>query len=190
MIINPDQKLSAALSWGGNIDLDLTAFMLGQNSLVMDDGGVVFYNSLTRQQPYDPEIHGDIQQWRKLTRPISTDGAVTGAIDASGSSQLSQETVDIDLSRIEPDVRSVMLCVTSCVKDGRRPPIIEATSPLLTINDSDNNRLTQCDLSSIHGTACGYEAIELIRRYDGCWEIDLVDETHSGGLVELLEKFV
>lgn len=191
MIINPDQRLSVTLHWGGDIDLDLTAFMLGQNALVIDDGGVVFYNSLTRDEAYDESVHGDHQQWRRLTRPMSPDGAVIGAADASGAEGLSsQEAVTIDLSRIEPDVKSVMLCVTSCVKDGRRPPIVEAERPHLLVADKDNRQLGRYDLSQLYGNACGYEALELVRRHDGRWSLEEADEFHEGGLVELLEKFV
>ncbi len=189
MIINPEQKLSVTLNWGGDIDLDLTAFMLGQNSLVMDDGGVVFYNSLSREQEYDQAVHGDPKRWHETTRPISPDGAVKGSKDATGSAANSTEEVDIDLSLVAPDVHSVMLCVTSSVKNGRRPSIIEAERPELHVHDA-KGRLASCNLAELPNNVCGYEAFELVRRHDNTWSLEQVDEFHEGGLVELLEKFV
>ncbi len=188
MIINSDQSLIVTLNWCGDIDLDLTAFMLGQNSLVMDDGGVVFYNSLSREHPYDEAVHGDPERWRRMCRPMSPDGAVVGSVDDQGSGEASSEQITIDLSRVDPKVRSVMLCVTSSVKEGRRPPIIEAEHPRLSIEGEAP--LVDCDLSQLDDGACGYEAYELVRRGDGRWTLDEVDEYHEGGLVELFEKFV
>lgn len=189
MIINPEQKLSVTLNWSGDIDLDLTAFMLGQNALVMDDGGVVFYNSLSREEEYDQDAHGNLQRWREITCPMSPDGAVKGSKDATGTEDKSTEVINIDLSLVAPEVHSVMLCVTSSVKDGRRPSIVEAERPELHIHDA-KGKLASCNLGELPDKACGYEAFELVRRHDDSWTLEQVDEFHEGGLVELLEKFV
>lgn len=189
MIINPEQKLSVTLNWSGDIDLDLTAFLLGQNSLVMDDGGVVFYNSLSREEEYDETVHGDLQHWREITGPMSPDGAVKGSKDATGTEAKSTEVINIDLGLVAPEVYSVMLCVTSSVKDGRRPSIVEATQPELNIHDA-KGQLVSCNLGELPDKACGYEAFELVRGKGDSWQLKQVDEFHEGGLVELLEKFV
>ncbi|MDE6309981.1 MAG: TerD family protein [Muribaculaceae bacterium] len=189
MIINSEQNLTVTLSWGGDIDLDLTAFLLGQNALVMEDGGVVFYNSLSRDQEYDQAKHGDHQRWREVTRPMSPDGAVRGSADATGNEGNSVEKMSIDLTLVAPEIRSVMVCVTSSVKDGRRPAIVEAVQPELRIHDG-NKQLASYNLSNLHDRACGYEAFELVRGKNETWQLKQVDEYHDGGLVELLEKFV
>ncbi len=191
MIVENNQKLSVRLRWEGDIDLDLSAFELGGNRLVMEDGGVVFYNSLSRSEAYDESHHGDMQRWRDVTVPMSPDGAIIGSADVEGDNVGSSvETMSIDLGKIGEDVMSVVVCVTSCAKSSSHPSISQAQGGVVSVHGHGGETLRDCDLTRLSAGARGYEFIELQRRHDGRWSIEEVDEFHEGALNDLLDKYV
>lgn len=191
MIVERNQKISVKLSWEGDIDLDLSAFELGGNRLVMEDGGVVFYNSLSRSEAYDEAHYGDLERWRDMTVPMSPDGAIIGSADSEGDkSGTNVETISIDLGKIDDDVISVVVCVTSCAKSSSHPSIPQARRGVVSVHGHGGETLADCDLTTLDAGACGYEFIELQRRHDGRWSLEEVDEFHEGALNDLLDKYV
>ena len=85
-------KIKVVLDWNSDADLDASTFLCGDEGVILDDAGFVFYNSENREQPFDRVVYGNKRRWMAETRPMSGDGAVLGSIDdrsgASGETML------------------------------------------------------------------------------------------------------
>lgn len=71
-------NLTVTLSWDGDADLDISAFLVGEDGFIMDDADFVFYGSAKRSEPFDPTKFGNKNSWKNQTVPVSADGSVMG----------------------------------------------------------------------------------------------------------------
>ncbi len=74
-------KIKVNLNWGSDADLDASTFLCGDEGVILDDAGFVFYNSENREKPFDRAEYGNKKNWMKLVRPMSGDGSVLGSLD-------------------------------------------------------------------------------------------------------------
>ena len=77
-------NLSVILGWKSGADLDASAFLLGEDGVILDDGDFVFYNSDNRSESFDRQKFGNKRKWREETVPVSVDGSVVGSADDLG----------------------------------------------------------------------------------------------------------
>ena len=68
-------KIKVQLIWNAGFDLDAEAFLCGNEGVILDDAGFVFYNSENREHPFDRAVYGSKHNWQVQTRPMSADGA-------------------------------------------------------------------------------------------------------------------
>ena len=74
-------KIKVQLNWASGADLDASTFLCGDEGVILDEAGFVFYNSENREKPFDRTVYGNKKRWMAETRPMSADGAVLGSLD-------------------------------------------------------------------------------------------------------------
>jgi tellurium resistance protein TerD len=92
---------------GPNFDLDVSAFMIGSDFKIPDDGFFVFYGADNK----GTDSKGNV-------RPASQDGSLLGAIDEREGSddEADEDTEDmiLDLSKVDKRVEQIIIAVTIC----------------------------------------------------------------------------
>lgn len=94
---------------GPNFDLDVSAFMIGSDFKIPDDGFFVFYGC--DNTGVDPQGN---------TRPLSQDGALFGAVDVIDPTRdkrvgvEDEEDMLLDLSKVDSRVEQIIIAVTIC----------------------------------------------------------------------------
>ena len=101
-------NIRVELSFSGE-DLDVQAWLLNQDGLIVNDEAFVFYNSVNRTDVFDKAKYGNRQNYLKSTRPMSADGAVLGSKDELDGGV---ETVNIDLAKVDPEVQEIAISAT------------------------------------------------------------------------------
>ena len=56
-------KIKVVLDWNSDADLDASTFLCGDEGVILDDAGFVFYNSENREQPFDRAVFGNKRKW-------------------------------------------------------------------------------------------------------------------------------
>jgi tellurium resistance protein TerD len=107
------QNVRIGLGWqanedpnGPNFDLDVSAFMIGSDFKIPDDGFFVFYGA----ENTGTDSEGN-------TRPLSQDGAMFGAVDEKEGGEESEgdtEDMILDLSKVDQRVEQIIIAVTIC----------------------------------------------------------------------------
>ena len=103
-------NLIITLSWDGDADLDISAFLVGEDGLITDDADFVFYNSQNRSEPFDPAKFGNKNAWKQQTVPVSADGSVMGAHDERTGGNAEKMTVD--LGKVGAAIKEIVFCST------------------------------------------------------------------------------
>lgn len=103
-------NLTVTLSWDGEADLDISAFLVGEDGLIMDDADFVYYNSAKRSEPFDPAKFGNKNAWKEQTVPVSADGSVMGAHDERKGGNA--EKMQVDLSKVGSAIKEIIFCST------------------------------------------------------------------------------
>ena len=98
-------NIRVELTWQKG-DLDVQAWLLSLDGIIVNDEGFVFYNSVNRTEEFDKSKFGNKKNYLKSTRPMSADGAVLGAKDEVDGGI---ETINICLSKIAPEVQELSL---------------------------------------------------------------------------------
>ena len=92
---------------GPAFDLDVSAFMIGEDMKIPDDGFFVFYGSSNKGQ----DAEGNV-------RPLSQDGAMYGAVDEKEGSEDESagdtEDMILNLTKVDPRVQQIIVVVTIC----------------------------------------------------------------------------
>lgn len=93
---------------GPKFDLDVSAFMIGSNFKIPDDGFFVFYGANNKGKDGDGNL-----------RPLSQDGALFGAVDEregdeDENSEGDTEDMILNLSKVDPKVEQIIIVVTIC----------------------------------------------------------------------------
>ena len=119
-------NITVELGWvvpkGKRADLDASAFLLGEDGVILNDADFVYYNSDNRSEQYDRQKFGNKKKWRDSTVPVSKDGSVVGSIDDLGEGEDDDENIDmetesseemhVDLSKVDSKITEIVFCVT------------------------------------------------------------------------------
>lgn len=199
-----------------DFDLDVAAFMIGANKKVLNDNFLVFYNS---EDPYrvDPnnltiaqhpdskkylgytdkegKYHSSEMEWREKTRPVSPDWSVIGSIDdmdGKTSDDGDDEIMDINLSKISPDVQEIIITVSIYDYQNRKQNFGQVERAYVRLykpsNDAEGREDYRYDLTEDFSTCASVEFCRLYRR-NGEWKVQALGIGHQGGLEELVSKF-
>ena len=160
-------KIAVGLGWdpsaspGEEFDLDASAFMLAADKHIPAEGFFVFYNS-----------------------PESDDRAVSSSGDdrTGGSSEGDDETLSVDLTKVDPRIEEIIFTVTIHDYESRRQNFGQVRNSFIRIYDA----LSQVEI-------CKYElgedfsvetAVEFGRLYKrgGAWRFEAMGIGYKGGL--------
>lgn len=170
------QKVGVGLGWdpnesnGFDYDLDASAFMVGENGKVPADEFLVFYNNL-----------------------VSPDGAVESSgddRDGRNSDEGDDETLTVDLSKVDPGVAEIIFTVTIHDAVNRRQNFGQVRNSYIRIyNALTNEEIARYDLDEDFSVETAVEFGRLYRRR-GEWKFEAIGNGYKGGLEFFVNKYV
>lgn len=201
-------KVLIGLGWtpnesenGPGFDLDVSAFMLNSNKKTPTDDFFVFYCSerrvlptkLDQLEPYSSSKYPDYEEdYRTKTRPVSPDWAVIGSIDdktGSASDGGDDETLDVDLSKIDPQIHEIIIVVSIYDAEKRRQNFGQGADSYIRILDARNkNEICKYELGEDFSVETCIEFGRLYKRND-VWRFEAMGVGYKGGLEALLNKY-
>jgi tellurium resistance protein TerD len=169
-------KVGVGLGWdpnqstGFDFDLDASAFMLGPNKKLPKDEFFVFYNN-----------------------QISPDNAVeSSGDDTSGgnSDGGDDETLTVDLTRVDPSIQEIVFTVTIHDAEARRQNFGQVHNSYIRIYNAINNEeIARYDLDEDFSIETAVEFGRLYKRGSE-WKFEAIGIGYKGGLQHCLNKYV
>lgn len=179
-------KISAILSFSG-ADLDVQAWLLNEDGIIVDDAAFVFYNSENRTEPFDRAKFGNKRNYLSQTRPTSSDGAVLGSKDEQTGGQ---ETVDVCLSKVSPKVSEILISATVYNEEGKSDTFGNVTSAKITVYDEESgDALCEYDLANSYSNEDAVVVARFFVDEAGEWQFEGLGNGYSGGLNTLVEMY-
>jgi tellurium resistance protein TerD len=152
---------------GADFDLDASAFVLGSEDKVRNDGDFIFYNNLK-----------------------STDGSVEHTGDnLTGEGDGDDEAVKVDLSRVAGDVQKVAIAVTIHDAEARRQNFGMVQNAFIrVVNDANGRELARYDLTEDYSVETALIFGEVYRN-GADWKFRAVGQGYEGGLAPLARNY-
>lgn len=178
-------KIKVVLDWDSDADLDASTFLCGDEGVILDDAGFVFYNSENREKPFDRAVYGNKRRWMAETRPMSSDGAVLGSLDDRDGD--SGEQIDVDLDKVDPNVCEIVF-VVSIHDEGKTFGDVKGAF-ISVINAENEEELCRYELAEAFTKETALSVAKLVVNEDGDWEFEAVGVGHVGGLETLIDIY-
>lgn len=160
------KTLRLDLTWKGT-DLDICAFLLGEDGLIHDKNDLVYFNSQLRWKtkkefsdenfnPLEGKLstwendrinYKNINKWKEATLPISSDGSVIGSwddmADDEGEEAECGETMHVLLEEVDMRKYSSIVFAAAVAKDRIQAgeTFADAHDPVASIYDADTEEL-------------------------------------------------
>lgn len=211
-------KVGVGLGWdpnegtGYDFDLDVSAFMLGENKKIPDEGYFVFYNSELRVLPVNmnkyesedplkyPSYTNDDgrnvtsnEHWKEKTRPISPEFAVCGSFDDKSGKESDggdDETLNIYLSKIDSKIVEIILTVTIYDHEVRKQNFGQVRNSYIRIfNDETGEEIAKYELDEDFSVETAVEFGRLYKK-NGEWKFEAMGIGYKGGLQYFVDKYV
>lgn len=156
-----------ASSTGQDFDLDASVFVLGENKKLLTDSHFVFYNNLT-----------------------SPDGAVEHTGDnLTGDGDGDDESINIDLSKINPNATELCFVVTIHDAENRKQNFGQVRNSFVRVYNPDNKEeILKYELEEDFSVETAVEFGRLYKR-NGEWKFEAVGVGQKGGLQDYLNKY-
>lgn len=166
-------NISVCIGWDiskyddGNIDLDVSAFVIGKSGLTRCDQDFIFYHNL--KHPSGAVIHsGD-------------------NLDGTGDGD--DEIIKVVLDKLPAYADKIVFCVTIYEADRRMQNFgMIDNSYIRVVNDDTNDEILKYDLKEKFGSSTAVIAGEIYKEGDG-WKFHAVGDGFIGGLFGLCNKF-
>lgn len=178
-------KIKVVLDWNSDADLDASTFLCGDEGVILDDAGFVFYNSENREQPFDRAVFGNKRKWMAETRPMSSDGAVLGSLDDRNGG--SGEQIDVDLDKVDAQVCEIVF-VVSIHDEGKTFGDVKDAF-ISVVNAKNDEELCRYELNEAFMEETALSVAKLVVNEDGDWEFEAVGVGHVGGLETLIDIY-
>ena len=168
-------KVGVGLGWdpnegtGFDFDLDASAFMLGVNKKLPKEEFFVFYNN-----------------------PLSPDNAVESSGDdtTGGSSDGDDETLTVDLSKVDAKIQEIIFTVTIHDYEIRKQNFGQVRNSFIRIyNAQTNEEIARYELDEDFSIETAVEFGRLYKR-DGEWKFEAMGVGYRGGLQYFVDKYV
>lgn len=186
-------NLSVILGWKSGADLDASAFLLGEDGVILEDGDFVFYNSDNRSESFDRQKFGNKRKWREETVPVSVDGSVVGSADDLGDDEEGEdanEEMHVDLSKVSSKITEIVFCVTIYHGDEEGTTFGNVRDPYISIvNDEDGEELCRYALNEKFKTETAVVAGSLICNEEGEWAFEAQGKGYEGGMQTLIDIY-
>ena len=150
-------------------DLDASAFMLGENKKLPKEEFFVFYNN-----------------------PKSPDGAVESSGDdtTGGSSDGDDETLTVDLSKVDAKIQEIVFTVTIHDYEARKQNFGQVRNSFIRIyNAQTNEEIAKYELDEDFSIETAVEFGRLYKR-NGEWKFEAMGIGYKGGLQYFVNKYV
>ena len=156
-----------ASSTGQDFDLDASVFILGENKKLLSDSYFVFYNNLT-----------------------SPDGAVEHTGDnLTGDGDGDDESIKIDLSKINPNATELCFVVTIHDAENRKQNFGQVRNSFVRVYNPDTKEeILKYELEEDFSIETAVEFGRLYKR-NGEWKFEAVGVGQKGGLQDYLNKY-
>lgn len=184
-----------------DFDLDVAAFLIGDNKKILGDDYLVFYNSEKRVKPENlnrivqSSLWSDNDKMREESRPVDPELSVIGSIDDTNgltSENGDDETMDIDLSKVNPSVSEIVITVSIYEYQERKQNFGQVERAYVRLykpgQEADGEGEFIYDLTEDFSACASVEFCRLYR-YKGEWKVQALGIGHHGGLEELVNKF-
>lgn len=180
-------NIRVELTWQKG-DLDMHAWLLNLDGIIVNDDGFVFYNSVNRTEKFDRAKFGNKKNYLDSTRPMSADGAVFGPKDELEGGI---ETINICLSKIAPEVQEVAISATVYVpNDDNVETFGEVENAKITVIDEESGEaLCFYELSKDYKSEDAIIAARFIIGDEGEWVFEAVGKGYNGGLQTLVDMY-
>ncbi len=178
-------KIKVVLDWDSDADLDASTFLCGDEGVILDDAGFVFYNSENREKSFDRAVYGNKRRWMAETRPMSSDGAVLGSLDDRDGD--SGEQIDVNLDKVDPNVCEIVF-VVSIHDEGKTFGDVKGAF-ISVINAENDEELCRYELAEAFTKETALSVAKLVVNEDGDWEFEAVGVGHVGGLETLIDIY-
>ena len=168
-------KISVGLGWnpnegtGHDFDLDASAFMINANRIIPADDYFVFY--CNTDSP-DGALH-------------HTGDDPTGGNSADGD----DETIEVDLSKINDDIQEILFVVTIHDATARKQSYGQVRNSYIRIvDDSSNQEIAKYELGEDFSIETGVEFGRLYKR-DNKWKFEASGIGYKEDLAFFLSKY-
>jgi tellurium resistance protein TerD len=166
-------KFTVGLGWdsksnstGEDFDLDASVFLVGVNGKIPSENHFVYYNNL--KSPDQSVIH--------------TGDNLTGIGDGD------DEKIQIDLSKVAPEVNEISFVVTIHHADTRRQNFGQIRNSFIRILDQSDVELVKYELDEDFSIETAVEFGRLYKRNNE-WKFEAVGIGMKGGLQDYLNKY-
>lgn len=211
-------KFKIGLGWdpsprdNEDFDLDVSAFILGQNGKVLFDGSptgekyIVYYNSDDRilpdnlvrgtfkLEPYDSVKYPNKEDdYRVKTRPVSPNFEVIGSIDdktGNVSDGDDDEDMLIDLSKLHPDAKEIIIIVSIYeAKDRSNQNFGQVKNSYIRVVDNNTNQeILKYELDEDFSSEDAVEFGRIYKRNE-TWRFEALGNGTNGGLEFYIKKY-
>ncbi|MEG4624624.1 pentapeptide repeat-containing protein [Microcoleus sp. w1-18aA5] len=165
-------KIAIALGWqvsqtSQNCDIDASVFMLAADGRIPDEKYFVFYNNLT-----------------------SPDGAVRHSGDsATGQIDGDDETVYVDLSKINSAIQEIVFVVTIHEGQEKNQSFSQVTNAFIRLYNRETlSELVRYNLNQIFSQETALEFGRLYKK-NGEWRFQAVGQGYNAGLQSFVDKY-
>jgi len=167
-------KFVVGLGWDANasttgqdFDLDASVFVLGENKKILTDDYFIFYNNLK-----------------------SPDGSVEHTGDnTTGAGDGDDESIKIDLSKINPNATEICFVVTIHDAENRKQNFGQVRNSFVRVfNPDSNEEILKYELEEDFSVETAVEFGRLYKR-NGEWKFEAVGVGQKGGLKDYLTKY-
>lgn len=168
------QRVGIGLGWDPNeqassseYDLDASAFILGENGKLLSQEHFIYYHN-----------------------PASPGGSVASSGDnRTGAGDGDDETIVVDLSRIDTGAGEVIFGVTIHEFEERRQNFGQVRNSFIRIYDASNGEeICKYELDEDFSTESAVEFGRLYKR-GGQWKFEATGRGYQGGLQALLDRY-
>jgi len=167
-------KVGVGLGWdpnegtGFDFDLDASAFMLGENKKIPKDEFFVFYNN---QKSPDNSVG-------------SSGDDLTG-----GNSDGDDETLTVDLSKVDSKIHEIIFTVTIHDYENRKQNFGQVRNSFIRIyNAQTNEEIAKYELDEDFSVETAVEFGRLYKR-NGEWKFEAMGIGYKGGLEYFVKKY-
>lgn len=167
-------KVGVGLGWdpnegsGFDFDLDASAFMLGENKKTPRDEFFVFYNN-SKSPDNSVESSGD---------------DLTG-----GNSDGDDETLTVDLAKVDPKIQEIIFTVTIHDFENRKQNFGQVRNSFIRIyNAQTNEEIAKYELDEDFSIETAVEFGRLYKR-NGEWKFEAMGIGYRGGLEYFVKKY-
>lgn len=176
-------KVAIGLGWTnapGNkydLDLDLSAFVLGADGKVRDEKGMIFYGNL--QSPNGSIVHtGD-------------DETGEDDVNANGITDEEDEVINVTLSKLHADVKAIVFVASiDGAAEKENQTFAAASSAFMNLKDVTNNKeVAHYTLENNFKEFNGCKFCSLGRNADNTWAFKAIGDGTMGNLAGLCAEF-